>query len=375
MLPNPALPAASAVAADHPNDAAHRWLDGLLATFDWTGRPAPEWGDPAVSGAIQSRLKATDPEFQIEVLLACVERMAGYNQARMKEPGHPTHYAVGALLYGIAVSLYRRPLPYTEAQLCALLRRSKHLCGHGCDVTPPFDLALAYARRSGMSAELLAALRVFIDGLKGLASSQTKALISRANLVFIMDFRPLQGQGRCWSERVRAGLPALPDAERALWQGLILRMSINLLPSAPKTWQQAAAAFIRDLGPALVVERLGAWWPDPAAADCWPLTPAGSHLLKHFVWLLGCVPAAAAETERATSLVCRLSGLDWKPRECGQKVMIAAADYLTRFPPAVSWPALQRLHAWSGSAPDGDREGKIAAALHAYQAAYPELSA
>jgi hypothetical protein len=89
-------------------------------------------------------------------------------------------------------------------------------------------------------------------------------------------------------------------------------------------------------------------------------------LLKHLVWLLSVLGTLKDLEPKCVELVCRLTDLDWKPRERAQKVMIAAALYLRSFPPEVSRAALERLAQWSSRAPDGTTGNKIRDVLLSY---------
>jgi hypothetical protein len=367
----PAVP--FAVPSDHPNRAAHQWLNALLDQLDWRG-PTPSWHNQHVRDLILGRLNEQAPAFQIALLKACLEQMPWHRRHAPSE-ATPAHYSIGSLLYEIACTLYGRKLGYSEADICEILRLSQHRCGHGSDVTPPFEIALDYARDNDLTSELLAALKTFLSNLKSVGSSQASHLKRKAGLLLVLDERPGRRTKRCWSDRFRAGLLHLPAEEQSRWRGLVLHMKINDLPVMPEAWRPQAATFLADLGPELVLARLSSWWPDPDVSKIWPLQTGGSHLLKHFIWLLALMPQGRDlwRTDdqllpKCTALVCRLSFLDWNPRQQGQKVVIAAAHYLAQFPPAVSWLALERLGTWSSTAPGEKSGGKIPELLRKYRA-------
>jgi hypothetical protein len=285
--------------------------------------------------------------------------MSWHRQQQSLQSGLSTHYYIGSVLYAMACTLYRRRLPYSETDICQILGLSRHECGHGSDVTPPFDMAVRYARQHGLSTELLFALKEFIKGLQGISSIQATQLKRKGGLLFVLDPESTGSRMSCWSDRFRVGLLEQTPEEQAKWRQLVLSMTVNELYQVPKGWRREAARWVEDLGPSIVVQRLFEWWPDPKISTVWPIQTGGSHLLKHFIWLLG-VTAVVHELEPACiELVCRLSELDWKPYQRAQKVMIAAAYYLSSFPPDVSWPALQRLSHWASFAPDGTKNSKI----------------
>jgi len=117
------------------------------------------------------------------------------------------------------------------------------------------------------------------------------------------------------------------------------------------------------------VKRLSDWVPDPSQKSVVPIGTGGSHLLKHFVWLLEAVVSDHPNFQQDVDvLVCGLTELDWKPRDKGQKVLITAAHYLAKQQPEVSWNALQRVESWCRSVPKGDYTGsKLDGLIRNYQ--------
>jgi hypothetical protein len=233
-------------------------------------------------------------------------------------------------------------------------------------VTPPFDIAVDYARANGITANLFSALRDFMNGLKGVGSAKVSHLKRKGGLLFVLDEESAGTTKRCWSDRFRTGLVPLATKEQAAWRQLVLNMTVNDVYELPKIWRREAARFVAKVSPEVVVQRLSTWWPDPKVSTVWPIQTGGSHLLKYFVWLLSLAAETTQLQTECIELVCRLSEVDWKPRERAQKVMIAAAFYLCSFSPDVSWLALKRLAQWSSLAPGGKKGDKIREILHAY---------
>ena len=366
---------AFAVPVDHPLRDAHQWLVIRLESLAGMLLPTPPWTDPAAPRTLCAQLLQEPAAAQITILLACVERMVWHRREQRANPQHPTHFAVGSLLYTLACTLYQRRLPYTEAQICTLLHLSRHHCGHGEDVIPPYRIALRYARRAGLTPTLLAALQEFIAALPWQRGTHASVLRSRANLLFILAPRQPRGHRRCWSDTVREGLQRLPVTECQAWTHLIVHMSVHNRSSGTRAWQAVAQDMLHTIWAAQIVDRLRAWWPDPASETVWPLTPAGSHLLKHCIWLLRLIPSDAAVQPQATRLVCDLAALDWRRQSAGQKVMRAACTYLCDEPPPVSWVALQHVQRWSRSVEDTTHPDKIDMMIEDYQTRYPEVGA
>ena len=234
-------------------------------------------------------------------------------------------------------------------------------------MTPPFDIAVDYARAQRNNCELV--LRT--EGLHERPQRRwfgpgQSSLKCKGGLLFVLDGDSARTTKRCWSDGFRAGLLTLTTEEQATWRQLVLNMTVNDVYELPKVWRREATRFVAKVSPEVVVHSPFTWWPDPKVSTVWPIQTGGSHLLKYFVWLL----SLAAETKeletQCIELVCRLSEVDWKPRERAQKVMITATFYLCSFSPEVSWPALQRLAQWSSLAPGGTKGDKIREILQAY---------
>lgn len=364
---------AFAVPADHPLRDAHHWLATRLESIAELILPTPPWIDPASPGLLGTQLRQEPAAVQLAILLACVERIAWHRKEHRASPRQPAHFALASLLATLACTLYQRRLPYTEAHLCTLLHTSMYLTGHEDDVLSPYRIALRYARRVGLTPTLLAAMQVFVTALPQ-GGTNARLVRRRTRLLFILVPDRPRGQRRCWSDRVRVGLQHLSATEYQAWSQLIVQMSSHQRSHGTRAWQAAAQQLLHTLGPTTIVERLQTWWPDAAVAPVWSLSPAGSHLLKHFIWLLGMIPPDATVTPLAPQLVCNLTPLDWRRQSAGQKVMRAAAAYLGAFPPAVSWAALQQVQRWSQSVEDTHHTDLIDMLIADYQARYPEIT-
>jgi hypothetical protein len=164
------------VKAQLPADA-RQWLTAALAELDLDDQGA-------AAMALCERIRTEKPAFQIALLKAGVERLP-LLRADGNDGGDRSTYRLGSVLYDAVCALYGDRLPYDESDICALLRNSKHGCGHGRDVVAP--LAIDHARRFGLTRELLEALGVFVGGLTGIQSSKAQHLKRRAALVFVLD--------------------------------------------------------------------------------------------------------------------------------------------------------------------------------------------
>jgi hypothetical protein len=340
--------------ADHPNREAHRWLDTVLGGLDLE-RPGKQlwnaWEDASIRSKVGAQLDEQAPAFRIDILKACLERTAWHRAQYVRSEWRFPGYAAASVLHGIACTLYTRRLPYAEGDLCDVLRLSRHGCGHGCDVKPPFELALAHARKHGLTPDLLAGMKIYVDALAGVGSTTAWQIKRRGALLFLLDPDPAPRRKSCWSDRFRTRLASMPPEAQSHWQRLVLEMNVNDFYTLPLQWRKKAEPFVADLGAARVLDRLADWWPDPCENTTWPIQPAGSQLLKYFIWLLETMPDDPPVRQRCDALVVQLSELDWNPRQTAAKAMVVAAHYLVGRPPEVGWPALQRLAAWSALVP------------------------
>src|SRR5581483_9038424 len=198
--PNPFV-----IPEDHPNREAHEWLAALINGFDWATQVDYWWIDRQREPSLAKLSEQAGP-FQIAVLQAALERMHWHRQQPSPEQGLSIDYYIGSVLYGMVCALYQRKLPYAEDDVCRILSLSHHKCGHGGDVTPPFDIAVGYARSHGLNAKLLAALREFMNGLKGVGSAQVSHLKRKGGLLFVLDAESTGAGKPCWSDRFRDGL-------------------------------------------------------------------------------------------------------------------------------------------------------------------------
>lgn len=316
--------AAFTVDDGHPNRAGHELLDALLLGH---------------GGRFLGEL---DGRARIRVLRAAVERMPAY-----RELGAPHARRDGPVLYEMACELYGQALPYTEDDLCDLLLSARHSCGHGQDVRPPFDLALAHLRTHGYSPALGRAIAAFAARIPPPPrSSQLHFIACGADLVGLLaPDAALCRRRACWTHRLRAGLGVLEGDERAGWEQLVLAMSCRGQMRMPKTWARAVEPVVAQLGRDRVVARLRAWWPGEEPGQRVVLRHNGGLVLKHLVWLLGLLQRPAGE-----DLVIRLADLDYRPK-APMNVLKPAAEYLARATSPQAALACARLRERAGLPP------------------------
>src|SRR5262249_37339634 len=134
----------------------------FLKHLDWSSLK-----NPALWGFKSDEPGTLPPKLQIALLKSCLELMVRLREQRRRAvaPGRGKEFQInldiGGVVYGIANDLFRRPLPFSERDVCEILETTRHDCGHGGDVTPPFVLTLAHARKYDLSARLLEGLKLY----------------------------------------------------------------------------------------------------------------------------------------------------------------------------------------------------------------------
>lgn len=330
-------------------DVARDWVDELLARL--------RTGTPPDRALFLAEAAALPLPIQVGVLKECVERMP----ALRSEDARHASWVAGSALYDLACHLYGRELPYEEDDVCALLQRSRHACGHGEDVTQPLDIAQSYMREHGFSEVIAAAARQFLDGLKGVGSSQAHFAKRRAAIMLLADPTERPGDESGWGAHFRAGLRDLPGPERSEWQRLVLSMKANDVYVPPAVWQKPARTLLAALPSNVVLDRIERWISVENSPELRTVRTGGSHVLKHLVWLFYELSAKEDLQPTCDAVVVRLLRIDWLPKERAAKFMIAAASYLSRRPPEVAEEPLRQLARWSG-----DKPGKIGDLVRRY---------
>ncbi|NVB78499.1 MAG: hypothetical protein HOV81_08915 [Kofleriaceae bacterium] len=312
------------------------WLDAWLASYPWE-TSAEQAGQLLIRAAT-----ALPTNTRVALHKETVARLPVLRASS----GDPHAWHKGSAVYDLACCLYEKQLPYTEQDIVALLTSSKHDCGHGADVKAPFETAVAWARVHGVTPAWLAAVRTFIEGLRGIRSVKANDVKTKSGLVLLLD-------GESFA--------SLPPGERAAWERLVLHMSTATGPRMPKGYDVQAGALVAFVGIERVLACLDRWLPRPEL-PC-KLDTAGSHLLRNLVWLLLFMSRDVAAATSCDELVERLIRVDVVPEQLGKKVAVACAVYFAQRPLAVGRRPLEtllaRTEAMEKVASDGDNIRKI----------------
>jgi hypothetical protein len=317
-----------------PFDAA-AWIDRWLAAYPFATQPREAADD--LAAAVASLPKKQ----QVAIHEQAVARLP----ALRRDTADPHHFSKGSALYSLACRLYKEKLPRALEDVLSLLRSAKHDCGHGEDVKPPFETAVAWARAHGVSREWLAAVRTYDDALAGLSTVKANDVKTKAAIVLLLDESSPPKAG-CGSERFRLGLRAVVPEERLAWERLVLFMGTAMGGKIPKDLEPQAENVVAFLGAEQVVARLDEWLPDPRRDGACRIDTADSHLLKNLVWLLVVLARDTARAALADPLVERLTRVEFAPADRAKKVAFACAVYFEARPPEVAAAPLDRIVAW-----------------------------
>jgi hypothetical protein len=230
------------IARNHRDGEARNWLSSFLKRLDWSSLKSP-----SLCGFRADEVDTLPPKVQIALLKACLKVMVQLREQRPERgKGLRISLDIGGVVYGIAVDLFRRPLPFSERDVCEILETTRHGCGHGGDVVPPFDLALAYAREHRLSRKLLGALKVYVGGLRGLNTVKVQSVRRKAELLATLD--EARDAKRCWSERFCEGLSGLPESQQEDWRAMVVQMEAVEFGRSQENWKAKAPQVIEAMG-------------------------------------------------------------------------------------------------------------------------------
>jgi len=275
---------------------------------------------------------------QLVAGLTSEELMAGLREAvaRMPELRHQDARGRGRLhdrlithgtaLYTFAVNAYAaRHLRPTRDDVCWLLEASSHDCGHGEDVTPPFELAMAHLRRTGPDQRVFTSVAAMRQGLAGLSSTKSHNLRRKADYLLLAD--PLTTSPRpCWADAFRTGIHELQAEHTIAWQRFVIETPPVDRPAPTRRFDTARGELAGHIDLGTIASHLDEWIPRPGSESPISTSGPGSHLLKHFAWLL-----PSLDSDQAEELATRIVRIDWTRKRNDAELARKAVDAATRF--------------------------------------------
>lgn len=244
----------------------------------------------------------------------------------------------GPLMYAAAGIIGKKKPAFSEGALVHVLRSARHDCGHGLDTRLPFDLAMAWLRDHGWSADLGQAIQAYAVGLPT-GGTVVQSIRRSADLLLVLDtdLDGLKGaRAAWWINTVRSAMAGIAGEERPQWERLVLAMRVGEQMTMPKIWVTKATPILDAIGHDVACARMTEWWPRGPKES---LKGSGAQLLKHFIWILGLVDHPDSE-----SLVATLADVEWSPKQ-PMAVLKPGAEALKQVTTESGLAALGRLRA------------------------------
>ena len=278
----PADEVAAAAGKDPPTETAPLRIARLI--FDEATASRNRWQTDLRSSARWNRLKEDPPGLQIAVLVAAVEHGGALRHDKWR---------IGQLQRAMATQVVRRSLPFTEADLLALLKawlQQPDSLEYGLPGATLLGAVERYARGAELSPALIRVLerlraRALGAGLfTGAPTKATVALAHRiAGLLQPTSSEAVELPSGAFAKRFGELMSSLPESDRSRWQALAgLAVAAGDRSSPSRKWLEAAASDIRDLVPeqvtAVISRSLEDTTPDPARPD------PSLDILKGLIW-------------------------------------------------------------------------------------------
>ena len=216
-------------------------------------------------------------------------------------------------------ALYKMKLPSTERDLCMMLDLTAPLLEH---IAPdgPVEYVTEYLKKHDLTDDLCRALRTFNANVRtdvsGVAALQP--LKQRLHMLLWLDeWEPLD-PARCWSECVRRDFRSMTGDRRVKWRGLLKHLRGNAPPRIPAGWARDAEQRLADVGLEDFSQQLCMWFAPFRSGEPLPLSVAGSHVLKGFIWY-----AALTRDDEVKETALWLLDVKWKQKRNAEKSMLA----------------------------------------------------
>lgn len=220
--------------------------------------------------------------------------------------------------------LYTFKFPSTEQDLIALLDLTTPLLGR---IAPygPVEEVVTYVKENDLTAGLCRALRDFRDHLRDEMSTGQAAMQSLRQqihmLLWMDEWEPLD-PARCWSECIRRDFRNMDGVRRVKWRALLKHLRGNAPVRMPASWAREAAHRLANVGLEDFREHIHLWFAPFRTGEPLPLSVAGSHVLKCFIWF-----CAVAQDEDLKNCALWLLDVKWKQKRNVEKAMVALGQF------------------------------------------------
>ena len=220
--------------------------------------------------------------------------------------------------------LYSIKVPYTEPELRALLDLTVPLLG---TIAPygPVECVVEYLKGNDLTPGLCSSLRDFQANLReemSISQASMQSLRQQLHMLLWLDeWEPLD-PARCWSECVRRDFRAFPAEQRSVWRLLLKHLRGNAPVRMPAGWARQAESMLRAVGLDDFREYIHIWFAPFRSGEALPLSVAGSHVVKGFIWF-----CAVAQDEDLKESCLWLLNAKWKQKRNTEKVLVALGQF------------------------------------------------
>lgn len=229
-----------------------------------------------------------------------------------------------AQLHDVTVAIEDWKVSLSESDLMELLEHTGALARF----VMPYCIMphlMSFVQEHGLTPALSSAIREFHRKVKnkGYSVNQTTCQLvnSRLDMLAWRDEWSDIDLKRCWSERVRADFRAMQGPVREPWRRLLHSIDGDEGVRPAHHWLGASDVWIKAIGEDAFQTQLLRWLKPLAPGTTHPLSREGSYLLRSLLWL-----AASLHDEETRAVAGAITGVKFKPKRNGEKVIRAAAD-------------------------------------------------
>jgi hypothetical protein len=300
------------ISPSDPLRAAHLRLNDYLLAEEQRSPSTP------FDAAVWRKLAKRNFAGQVRAVL---ERLAWLDEHDVElENAHLARLRLGTLLR----VLYSIKAPYTEPELRALLDWTVPLLGR---IAPygPVECVVEYLKSNDLTPELCGSLRAFQANLReemSISQASMQSLRQQLHMLLWLDeWEPLD-PARCWSECVRRDFRTFSGERRRKWRALMKHLRGNAPVRMPVGWARQAEPLLAAVGPDDFREQIHIWFAPFRSGEALPLTVAGSHVIKGFIWF-----CSAAKDDDLKECCLWLLDAKWRQKRNTEKVMVALGQF------------------------------------------------
>jgi len=182
-----------------------------------------------------------------------------------------------------------------------------------------------YLKSNDLTPELCRSLRAFQGNLReemSISQASMQSLRQQLHMLLWLDeWEPLD-PARCWSECVRRDFRAFSGERRIKWRALLKHLRGNAPVRMPAGWARQAEPLLDAVGLDDFREQIHIWFAPFRSGEPLPLSVAGSHVIKGFIWF-----CAVAKDDDLKECCLWLLDAKWRQKRNTEKVMVALGQF------------------------------------------------